>query len=84
MGAFDGMLKEGAYLSPTQRKAALKRANYKTRVQPMTAPRCSNCVSCRPFSGRSGTNYDRDCAIFKTTVKTHGHCQQHQTKGGKR
>lgn len=75
---FDGMLKSDAYVSPTQRKLTLQRAGYKTHISPATAARCSNCVHCRPFSGRSGTNYDRDCAVFNTTVKTHGHCRHHE------
>lgn len=75
--SFEGMVKAGVYFSPTQRKLALKRAGYTTHNSLATAPRCSNCVHCRPFSGRSGTAYDRDCGAFKTTVKTHGHCRHH-------
>lgn len=77
MKGIASMLKPGAYVSPTQRKKALKKAGYGPGGS-VHQPRCSNCIHCRPFSGSAGTQHDRDCTLFRTTVKTHRVCDRFQ------
>lgn len=72
------MLKDNPYVSPTQRKKALKSAGYRTG-RSIHQSRCDQCIHVRPDPRFHGvTKYDRHCALFETGVKTHGTCSKHE------
>jgi len=71
------MIKLDAYISPTQRKKALKNHGYQLRI-PQFGDRCGTCAHMRPAEDRMGlSQHDRHCSLFNTGVKTHGGCRQY-------
>lgn len=71
------MIKPNAYVSPTQRKKALKNHGYQLGI-PQSGNRCGTCMHMRPAENRMGlSKQDRHCSLFDTGVKTHGGCKQY-------
>lgn len=73
------MIKANAYISPTQRRKALKGSGYVTGVtkRPENA-RCDTCTHVgKPQNRLTVTTHDRHCSLFDTGVKTHGICDRH-------
>lgn len=73
------MIKPDAYVSPTQRKKALKAAGYRTGVTKLPEKaRCDTCSNVgKSQNHMAATTYDRHCGLFDTGVKTHGICDRH-------
>ena len=73
------MIKANAYVSPTQRKKALKGAGYRTGVTKLPEnARCDTCTKVgKSQNHMAATTYDRHCGLFDTGVKTHGICDRH-------
>lgn len=64
--------------SAASRRAERDAAGYTTN-HGISAPRCDGCLHMTQAPGHMAqSRYDRQCTLFATQVKTHGHCRRHQ------